>query len=89
MAKNTIVLDKERELKYDLNALELVEELTGVTLDKATEKVSMKTLKVLLYSGLVHQDPDLTVDYVGSLVTMENIKEVSEALTKCFKNLQK
>ncbi|HBF7594790.1 TPA: hypothetical protein KOX39_003405 [Clostridioides difficile] len=89
MAKNIVVLDKERELKYDLNALELVEEMTGVTLDKATENVSMKTLKVLLYSGLVHQDPDLTVDYVGSLVTMENIKEVSEALTKCFKNLQK
>lgn len=89
MAKNIIVLDKERELKFDLNALELVEEMTGVTLDKATENVSMKTLKVLLYSGLVHQDPDLTVDYVGSLVTMENIKEVSEALTNCFKNLQK
>lgn len=89
MAKNVIVLDKERELKFDLNALELVEEMTGVTLDKATENVSMKTLKVLLYSGLVHQDPDLTVDYVGSLVTMENIKEVSEALTNCFKNLQK
>ena len=77
MAKNIIVLDKERELKFDLNALELVEEMTGVTLDKATENVSMKTLKVLLYSGLVHQDPDLTVDYVGSLVT------------NCFKNLQK
>lgn len=89
MAKNIIVLDKERELKFDLNALEIVEDMTGTTLDKATEKVSMRTLKILLYSGLVHQDPDLTVDYVGSLVTMENIKEVSEALTKCFKNLQK
>ena len=88
MTKNTIVLDKERELKFDLNALELLEDMTGTTLDKATENLSMKMLKTLLYCGLVHQDKEITPDYVGSLVTMENIKDVSKALTECFKNLQ-
>lgn len=88
MTKNIIVLDKERELKFDLNALELLEDMTGTTLDKATENLSMRMLKTLLYCGLVHQDKELTPDYVGSLVTMENLKDVSKALTECFKNLQ-
>lgn len=87
MAK--VILDKERELKYDLNALELVEELTGQSLDKATQNLTMKTLKVLLYSGLVHEDKELTMEAVGSLVNMDNLKDVSGALAECFKNLQK
>ena len=87
MAK--VFLDKERELKFDLNALEMVEELTGKTLDKATESLNMKTLKALLYSGLIHEDKELTLDYVGALVTVENLKDVSKALNECFVNLQK
>ena len=83
-----IMLDKERELKFDLNALESVEELTGTTLEEATKSMSMKMLKILLYSGLKHEDEELTLEYVGSLVTLQNMKEVSEALTNCFKNLQ-
>ena len=82
------MLDKERELKFDLNALESVEELTGTTLEEATKSMSMKMLKILLYSGLKHEDEELTLEYVGSLVTLQNMKEVSEALTNCFKNLQ-
>lgn len=48
MAK--IFLDRERNLKFDLNALEIIEEMSGVSLDKAVETMNMKTLKVLLYS---------------------------------------
>lgn len=82
------MLDKERELKFDLNALEMVEELSGTTLEKATENMSMKMLKILLFSALMHEDKELTLEHVGSLVTMQNMKEVSQALTECFKNLQ-
>lgn len=87
MAK--IFLDRERNLKFDLNALEIIEEMSGVSLDKAVETMNMKTLKVLLYSGLVHEDADLTLEKVGSMVTFENLQDVSIALNKCFKNLQK
>lgn len=84
-----IFLDRERNLKFDLNALEIIEEMSGTTIDKAVETMNMKTLKVLLYSGLVHEDADLTLEKVGSMVTFENLQEVSVALNKCFGNLQK
>lgn len=87
MAK--VMLDREREIKFDLNALEMVEELSGQTLDKATKNLNMKTLKVLLFSGLMHEDAELTLEQVGALVTIENLKEVSNALNECFRNLQK
>lgn len=84
-----IFLDRERNLKFDLNALEIIEEMSGTTIDKAVETMNMKTLKVLLYSGLVHEDADLTLEKVGAMVTFENLQEVSVALNKCFGNLQK
>lgn len=84
-----IFLDRERNLKFDLNALEIIEEVSGTTIDKAVETMNMKTLKVLLYSGLVHEDADLTLEKVGAMVTFENLQEVSVALNKCFGNLQK
>ena len=84
-----IFLDRERNLKFDLNALEIIEEMSDTTIDKAVETMNMKTLKVLLYSGLVHEDADLTLEKVGAMVTFENLQEVSVALNKCFGNLQK
>lgn len=89
MNKLTVInLDKERHLKFDLNALVLIEELSGINLAELGEKVSMKLMKVILYAGLKWEDKDLTPDEVGSLITMDNLKEVSGAIGQAFKGLK-
>ena len=63
-----IVLDKERNLYFNLNSLEIIEELTGKTIDKVTQNLNMKSLKAIVYAGLVHEDKSLTVEISVPLI---------------------
>jgi CO dehydrogenase/acetyl-CoA synthase epsilon subunit len=76
----TITLDKERTIKFDLNALIDVEESLGFSLAELGDNMSIKAMRTLLTAGLRHEDEELTERLVGSLITMDNMKEVQEAL---------
>jgi CO dehydrogenase/acetyl-CoA synthase epsilon subunit len=76
----TIMLDKERTIKFDLNALIDVEESLGFSLADLGDNMSIKAMRTLLTAGLRHEDEELTERQVGSLITMDNMKEVQEAL---------
>lgn len=91
MKKNMVKIElagQERHLYYNLNSLEIIEDLTGSTLDKVTQNISMKTLKALVYAGLVHEDKDLTVEAVGEMIGFGDIQAVSEAIGQAFGGLQ-
>jgi hypothetical protein len=76
-----ITLDKERTIKFDLNTLIDVEDSLGYSLSEMGEKkISIRVMRTLLTAGLKHEDPEITEQYVGSLITMENMQEVQEAL---------
>ena len=65
----TIELDKIRNLRYGLNALVKVEELTGKSITKLDlENISMKDLRTILFAGLYHENKDLTPEKVGELI---------------------
>jgi hypothetical protein len=65
----TIELDKIRNLRYGLNALVKVEELTGKTITKLDlENISMKDLRTILFAVLYHEDKNLTPEKVGELI---------------------
>lgn len=83
-----INLDKERTLHYNLNALEKFEELTGVTVDKIGQSMSMKVLKALVFAGLMFEDKKLTLEQVGDMIGMEDIQRVSEAIGEAFGGLK-
>lgn len=84
----TLVLDKERHLYFSLNSLEMIEDLTGVSIDKISENMNMKTLKAIVYSGLVWEDKKLTLDAVGEMIGFEDIEKVSEAIGEAFGGLK-
>lgn len=90
MEKNMvkIVLDKERNLYFNLNSLEIIEELTGKTIDKVTQNLNMKSLKAIVYAGLVHEDKSLTVEAVGEMIGFDDISRVSEAIGQAFGGLK-
>jgi len=75
-----ITLDKERTIKFDLNTLIEVEDSLGYGLAEMGDKVSIRALRTLLTAGLRHEDGELTEEYIGSLITMDNMKEVQDAL---------
>lgn len=81
-----IELDRTRTLKYDLNALILLEENLGVTIDKLGEvQMGLRTLRTLIWAGLIHEDPELTQEQVGSWIDISNIHTIREKFIEAFR----
>lgn len=86
----TIELDRPRTLRYGMNALVKIEELTGKPIGKLDlQNISMKDLRTIVYGGLFHEDKSLTPEVVGNLIdeysTMEEVaKKLGEAMELAF-----
>ena len=86
----TVQLDKMRNLRYGMRALETIEELTGNAIGKLDlQNLKMKDLKCIVYAGLVHEDKELTPDKVVELIDeysdIQSIADsVGKAMTEAF-----
>nr|DAR74651.1 MAG TPA: tail tube protein [Bacteriophage sp.] len=86
----TIELDKPRTLRYGMNALAKIEDITGKTIMALDlNSLGIKDLLVIVYAGLCHEDKSLTIEQVGDLLDeyadLTMIAEkVGEALTEAF-----
>ncbi len=87
MQKRSIEIDVDGQLlylRYDLNALAVLEEKYG-DVDKAfnfeVDSTSIiSKLRFVLHTGLMANQPDMTITDVGSLFTLENLQEFQEAI---------
>lgn len=81
-----VMLDRERHLKFDLNAFAELEDLYGDinTAFEAMQKGSIKAIRAMLWAGLVHEDKDLTLEKVGEMVHLGNVNEVMNAITQAI-----
>ena len=83
----TINLDKPRTLRYGINALVKVEDLTGKNITALDlSHVGIKDLLIIVYAGLCHEDKDLTLEKVGDLIDeYSNITEIAEKLGEALR----
>lgn len=80
-----IELDKARNLYYNLNAIAEIEDKLGIPLSKMGEvDLGVKSIRTMLWAGLIHEDPELTEVEVGNLVDFENISYVQEKVGEAF-----
>ena len=94
MDGNTVTLElggRARRLKYDLNAIAEIGERLGITVrlsnlggDLLERELPLKAVRTILWAGLVHEDPDLTEEKVGSWVDQDNLQEVMERFFGLF-----
>lgn len=89
----TIQLDKERHLRYDLNALAEIGDQLDIKLrldhlgeDLLGTPLPLSSLRVILWAGLRHEAADLTVEDVGAMVDHNNIGRVVQHFFELFKN---
>jgi hypothetical protein len=80
----TIALDKERRLRYDLNAMCMVEELTGESLMDLMRKPTIKNMRTVIWAGLIHEDPAITQEAVGNLIDLGELKDVIRLIHKAL-----
>ncbi|MFW6202560.1 MAG: hypothetical protein ACOC8B_08275 [Gemmatimonadota bacterium] len=62
-----VTLDKERRLRFPIGVMRDLEDA-----DLAT----------ILHAGLVHEDPDLTVEQVGQMIDLEMLPELAEPVKR-------
>lgn len=80
-------LDKKRRLLLNFNAMALFEEQTGknILASDVMENPSARDIRALLWACLVHEDPELTVEQVGAMIHMGNIRDISQAIAAAWK----
>jgi hypothetical protein len=88
MAKQTAVsikLDKQRKLKYTFNAFCELEDVLGRPISEIKDGFKLKDLRALLWAGLLHESPDLTLEDAGELMDKaSSLEEVAEAVVKAM-----
>ena len=94
MAGRTVTIElggKERHLKYDLNAIAEIGERLDITIsfenfvkDLMSTQIPFSALRVILWAGLRHEDPDLTPEQVGAWVDLDNMQQVMDRFFTLF-----
>jgi hypothetical protein len=81
-----IELDKVRHLRMDFNALAQAEEVTGKSFLNgiAWQGMTVKDYRALIWACLLHEDPELTLEAVGSMVHVGNVEYVTGCLAKLW-----
>ena len=81
----SIELDKDRNIRYTLNALAEIEEKLGVKLDQLDKmEMGIKELRTFLWAGLIHEDAGLTETEVGNMVDFDNMEYINQKITEAF-----
>lgn len=76
----------ERTIRFTLNAMAELEERYG-SVDAAFEQLdkgSIKAVRCILWAGLIHEDPDLTEQQVGSLIDIQYMQELMTSIGTAF-----
>lgn len=84
--------DKARNLKFNYNALCMLEEDFNIDVSALDENIKLGDLRKLMYCGLVHEDSTLTLERTGEIMDavmdeegMEYLgTKIGEAITKAF-----
>lgn len=79
---------KLRTLKYNLNAFAMLEEKYG-SIDEALETLengSIIAVRFVLWVGLLQGDPEITEDYVGSVIDITDMERIAEDMNRAMVN---
>ena len=75
----------ERHLVFDFNAIVQAEKVTGVNMLRASiDSLSAESLRGLLWASLLKENPTLTLDQVGGLITMANATIIYKAIVTAW-----
>ncbi|MBA4542887.1 hypothetical protein H1164_08230 [Thermoactinomyces daqus] len=80
----SVNLDKPRKLKYTFNAFCELEDAGMDLMQLQDGKVKFKDIRLLLWAGLLHELPDLTVEEAGEMIDQGELKEISEAVAEAI-----
>lgn len=78
-----VELDRPRTLRYTNRSLVKLEDESGLTASELVQRIaagSMKALSQLVWAGLLHESPTLTVEEVLDWIDIERLDEIATAV---------
>jgi hypothetical protein len=88
-----IELDKPRSLRFTTNALAELEDALGRPLSEIGGMAGIKTIRTMVWAGLLHEEPGLTHEQASELIDYSDLTTVSnkakEALELAFASATK
>jgi len=87
-SKITLSDGVERELKYTLNALAILEERFG-SVDEAFDRLdknSVIAMRCVIWAGLIFDDKDITEEQVGNLIDLQYMDELVNGVSDAMSN---
>lgn len=92
MAKTEkITLDKERTLRYPLMSIIKLKKEKGINLSDLADEEKAQDFEIILsivWAGLIHEDPELTVEQLGNIIELSDMPEISEKLGLVFSSME-
>jgi hypothetical protein len=80
-----VKLDKQRKIRFTFNAFCELEEVMDRPLTELQNGFKMKDLRALVWAGLLHEEPDLTLEDAGAMIDeAESIEEVAQVVGKAL-----
>jgi len=80
-----ILAGKTYQLVFDFNAIAQAEIATGINLLQASiDTASAQSLRGLLWASLLKQNPTISIEHVGSLITMKNAPTIWAAIREAW-----
>jgi hypothetical protein len=79
---------KERHLLITMNSLIAIEEKTGRNVlegDIIPEKMALKDVRLLVWAGLLHEEPNLTLEEAGAMIRLDSLATLAAALGTAIK----
>ncbi|MCX7904148.1 MAG: hypothetical protein N2486_06520 [Caloramator sp.] len=80
------LIDKEYELKFNMNTFCELEEVYG-DINKAFEDLQnkkFKAIRALIYSAVKAEDENITLKEVGKMITLNELESLSLAINKAL-----
>lgn len=93
-----IDLDRRRHVKLGKRAIFRAEKalcqfwekrLNILTVLFSADGLTMNDVAILLWQGLLHEDPSLTLEQVQSFITLENLTRIVEAIYQAWNDASK
>lgn len=83
-------LNGDKYLVYDFNALcSLRDEGVDAFTLKDADLLDPRVIRKLIWAGLLHHSPNVTLNEVGSWIDLSNLTEIAEAFTQAFEKATK
>ena len=85
------IADKSYELKFTINAMAELEDMTGQELGNLLSGGQFKTVRYLMWAGLIENNPELTIKGAGGLIeeylqSGGSLEVLGELLTKAIES---